>query len=82
MAYRIQLSDAAKEDLRALPKELRRNIGHRIDLLKDGFTGDVKKLHGLHQHYRLRVGEYRVLFQLKGSLIDIYAVRTRQEAYE
>jgi mRNA interferase RelE/StbE len=81
MAYRVQLSEAAKQALRALPKELRRNIGYRIDLLKNDMTGDVR-LHGHKNLYRLRVGEYRVLFRLESGIIEIYAVKTRQGAYE
>jgi mRNA interferase RelE/StbE len=82
VAYRIQLSEATKQALRALPKELRRNIGYRIDLLKNDLAGDVKRLHGHKNLYRLRVGEYRVLFRLESGIIEVYAVKTRQGAYE
>lgn len=81
MKYRIAVADAAKAQLRALPKEIRRNIGHRINLLAEDLAGDVKKLHAKHALYRLRVGEYRVLFQIADGAIEIYAVKRRKDAY-
>ncbi len=82
MAYRLILDDAALEQLRALPKEIRRNIGHRLDLLQDALQGDVKKLEGQQHRYRLRVGEYRVLFRIDAAVIRVYAVKQRKDAYE
>lgn len=67
MIYQIIIDDAALEQLRSLPKEVRRNIGHRLDALKNSFHGDVKKLEGDDRRYRLRVGAHRVLFRLDGE---------------
>ncbi len=64
-----------------MPKPLRRNIGYRLSLLQDGLTGDVKKLSGHDNEYRLRVGSYRVLFRLDAGVIGVYAVKRRKEAY-
>jgi len=82
MRYRLALTEKAREQLRALPKEQRRLIGQRIELLQDDLQGDVKKLAASRHRYRLRVGNYRVLFVLEGDVIAIYAVRDRKEAYE
>jgi len=82
VAYRLILDDSALDQLRALPKEIRRNIGYRIELLQDGLQGDVRKLAGERHRYRLRVGEYRVLFRIDGGVIRVYAVKQRKEAYE
>ncbi len=65
-----------------LPKEARRLIGGKIELLQDGLTGDVKKLKGFKQKYRLRAGNYRVLFELEGATIVIYDVGDRKDIYE
>ncbi|MDA1275431.1 MAG: hypothetical protein O2960_15525 [Verrucomicrobia bacterium] len=32
--------------------------------------------------YRLRVGDYRVLFRLEGNTIVVYDVKDRKDAYE
>lgn len=46
MTYRLSISQAAIEQLRALPKDLRRIIGFRIESLCDDLHGNVKKLKG------------------------------------
>ncbi|MBZ5620777.1 MAG: type II toxin-antitoxin system RelE/ParE family toxin [Acidobacteriia bacterium] len=81
MIYEFIIDDAALEQLRALPKEVRRNIGYRLEMLQDSFQGDVKKLEGEERRYRLRVGNHRVLFRLDGKIIHVYAVKQRKEAY-
>jgi len=82
VGYQLFISEEARAQLRALPDELRRNIGYRIQLLQEEFTGDIKKLEGSRNHYRLRVGTHRVLFRMDASLIEVYAVKQRKEAYE
>jgi mRNA interferase RelE/StbE len=80
--YSLLIGEEAREQLRALPKSLRRNIGQRLDALQSGLAGDVKKLTAREHKYRLRVGNYRILFRLEGASIFVYAVKHRKEAYE
>lgn len=82
MRYRLEIKEEARQQLRALPKEQRRNIGWRINVLQNDLTGDVKKLTARTHEYRLRVGSFRVLFMLESDLISVYAVKDRKEAYE
>ena len=82
MRYRIEISQKAREQLRALPRELRRNIGRRMEAMRDNLAGDVTKLKAQGQRYRLRVGSHRILFALAGDAIAVYAVKDRKEAYE
>lgn len=80
--YRLALSEEARDQLRELPKDRRRQIGERLTLLQNDLAGDVKKLNAAESKYRLRVGKYRVLFRLEGDLIAVYSVKDRKEAYE
>ena len=82
MRYRIEISEKAREQLRALPKEMRRNIGQRMETMRDDLRGDVLKLRDKGNRYRLRIGTFRVLFVLAGDMIQVYAVNDRKEAYE
>jgi mRNA interferase RelE/StbE len=82
VTYRLLITETAREQLRALPKEVRRNIGFRLDSLQNNLAGDVKKLSGKASLYRLRVGSHRVLFRLIGDDVEVYAVKDRKEAYE
>ena len=81
MLYRLALSEAARDQLRALPKTIRRRIGVSLTRLQVDLAGDVKKLTARDEEYRLRVGSHRVLFRLEGDLIEVYAVKDRKDAY-
>jgi mRNA interferase RelE/StbE len=80
--YRLEIKEAALRQLRALPKDHRRNIGWRIDALCNDLAGDVKRLKTRVHKYRLRIGPYRVLFGLEKDLIIVYSVKDRRDAYE
>jgi len=82
MRYRLEIKEEALLQLRQLSKELRQNIGWRLDALQNNLAGDVKKLTGRTHEYRLRVGTFRVLFMLDNDLIVVYAVKDRKQAYE
>ena len=69
--FKLFLSDEALAQLRALPKELRQRIGARLNNLETRFQGDLKKLAGAENKYRLRVGNHRVLCRLAGSQIKV-----------
>ena len=81
MRYRLEIKQEARKQLRALPKEKRRNVGRRLDALQVDLSGDVKKLTAKTHEYRLRVGSLRVLFTLENDLISVYAVKDRKKAY-
>ena len=82
MRCRIAISEKAREQLSALPKEMRRNIWERMETMRDDLRGDVLKLRDKGNRYRLRIGTFRVLFVLAGDMIQVYAVKDRKEAYE
>ena len=50
--------------------------------MQDDFQGDVKRLTNFTPEYRLRVGDYRVLFELEEQTIIVYRVKHRSKAYE
>ncbi|HEY3914551.1 MAG TPA: type II toxin-antitoxin system RelE/ParE family toxin [Verrucomicrobiae bacterium] len=82
MTYRLEITKKAREQLRALAKEQRRNIGWRMEEMREDLRGDVIKLQAKGNYYRMRVGSFRVLFLLAGDAIQVYAVEDRKEAYE
>ena len=81
MNYEMEIKDEARAALKKLPEEIRREIGYRLHLLQQDFSGDVKKLKGSRNEYRLRVGEYRVLFELVGRRIVVYTLGQRKDIY-
>ncbi|MBM4242020.1 MAG: type II toxin-antitoxin system RelE/ParE family toxin [Euryarchaeota archaeon] len=84
MKYRVFLEKKARKQLKDLNSSSSENIEEKIIKLKEGFIPelDIKKLKGYKNHYRLRVGKYRILFELqKGRIIIVYAILTRKKAY-
>jgi mRNA interferase RelE/StbE len=81
MEYRIQFKPRAIKDLKALPKETVRRIVKKIEALQNNLEGDVKKLTNYSPEYRLRVGTYRVLFEVDDDEMIIYRILHRKDAY-
>jgi mRNA interferase RelE/StbE len=82
MRYQIEFLPSALEQVRALPKDVRRLIGAKLDRAENDLAGDIKKLKGFKNKYRLRAGNYRVLFELEGSCLVVYAIGDRKDIYE
>ncbi len=85
MRYRVFLDRKAQKNLDNLEPSLSNSIRSNIIKLKEGFHPDldIKKLKGYPHHYRLRVGGYRILFQLQEDhVIIIYAILPRKKAYK
>ncbi len=75
----IRYSKPAAKFLRKQDKTTRQRIIEAIEKLP--FEGDIKKLQGV-DGYRLRVGNYRVLFDVTGIIIDIIDIGNRGQIYK
>jgi mRNA interferase RelE/StbE len=82
--FKVFVENKASKTLERLPKKLRDDITEKLKTLEDGFsyTLDIKKLKGYQNHYRLRIGKFRVLFYLEGSDIIVYKIGGRESVYE
>jgi mRNA interferase RelE/StbE len=81
MKYQIEFKPRALKDLKAVNKSEARRIVEKIKLMKEDLGGDVKRLTNFTPEYRLRAGNYRVLFELEGDKVVIYRIRHRKDAY-
>ena len=81
MRYTLIIRPRAYKDLAQLSHVDEERILDAIEKLKDNLTGDVKRLRNFSPGYRLRVGDYRVLFEVEKSAIAIHRVRHRREVY-
>jgi mRNA interferase RelE/StbE len=50
--------------------------------MTDNINGDIKKLTNFSPEFRLRVGNYRILFEIENNKIIIYTIRHRKESYK
>ncbi|MBM3705761.1 MAG: type II toxin-antitoxin system RelE/ParE family toxin [Actinobacteria bacterium] len=80
--YKIKLSNAAFKDLKGLDKKIINNLLVEINLLSESaldLRKDIKKLKGLGKNiFRLRVGEFRVIYILSGLEIVILRIIDRK----
>ena len=72
--YDIQLKPRAIKDFRDLPKLDARRVSEKLKQLEQGLAGDVKRLTDFTPEYRLRVGDYRALFEVENSTIVVYRI--------
>lgn len=81
MLYRIRFQTRALKDLRKLERYDAKRIIDAIEKLESDLSGDVKKLTAHSPKYRLRIGQFRVLFDIERDEITIHRVKDRREAY-
>lgn len=81
MNYEIEFKPRAVKDLAALPKSAQRRILAKVEGLQADLAGDVKRLTNFTPEYRLRVGDYRILFEVAGTKVVIYRILHRKDAY-
>jgi mRNA interferase RelE/StbE len=81
MKYRVELKPRAEKDLRILQQSEQRRIVKRLRSASDNLQGDIKRLTQFQPSYRLRVGDFRVLFDIQSDKIVVYRILHRREAY-
>jgi len=81
MLYRIEFKPQSLKDGKKIPKKELKRIFDKIEVLKENMTGDVKHLTNTEPEYRLRVGDYRVLFEVKDEVIVVYRIKHRKDIY-
>jgi mRNA interferase RelE/StbE len=82
MQYEVEYKPKAWRDLDGFRTKDAVRIHLKIDKMRKALAGDVKRLSNFSPSYRLRVGDYRVLFELEGNKIIIYRVKHRRDAYD
>ena len=65
--YQIEYAESALDDLRSLPKREADQILRKILRLEQGLHGNIKRLQNADVGFRLRMGDYRVLFDVVGG---------------
>ena len=73
MECEIEFKPKAIKDLDSLQRDDARRIVERIKRMRNNLEGDVKHLTNFTPEYRLRVGDFRVLFELAGNRVTLIA---------
>jgi len=80
--FQIDWKEHAIENLNKLETPVSQRIFKKVEELADNpFSKDIKRLKG-SEYFRLRVGDYRVIFSIEGNLITILMVGHRKNIYD
>ncbi len=84
--YEVSITRKALKELNGLDERSKNRVLKALVILRDyGFSSrlDIKKLRGYRNHYRIRVGDYRILFELvKPRKVIVYAILPRKKAFK
>ncbi len=84
MAYEIQFTPAAERNLRKLPRHIIPIVERKIDgLATNPRPKGVEKMQGEGNLYRIRSGDYRILYTIEDRKLIVVVVKigNRRDVY-
>jgi len=82
--YQIELTPAARRDLKSVPARVRKQIDKQIlALAENPYPPGSKKLRAVEGLHRVRVGDYRILYivEAKRLVVVIVTIGHRRDVY-
>ena len=83
-SYSIEWKRAAAQELKKLPREVVERVLKAVEqLATEPYPSGVRKLVGAEHTYRIRVGDYRIIYSVMASalIIEIIRVGHRRDVY-
>jgi len=82
--YSVSIGKSAQREIKALDQTVRNRVIRALRTLIDPRPSGCKKLVGLPNLWRIRVGDWRVLYEIHDEAreVTIVRVRHRSRAYE
>jgi mRNA-degrading endonuclease RelE of RelBE toxin-antitoxin system len=86
-AFQVQTEARFRRDIHGLPLDVLRRFDRAMTALADDPTHarpglDVKRLHAYGEGmWRLRIGDYRILYHVAPSLVRVLRIESRRSAY-
>ncbi len=84
MSYAVQFTPRAHRDFAALDRNVQRRLTPHINRLAENpFPPGYKRLHADEPFFRLRVGDYRMIYQVEGKRLTVIIVKVghRRDVY-
>ena len=82
MMYQIIWDEKAQDDINKFESIISKRIAKKVrELSENPFSRDIRKLKG-EDLFRLRVGDYKIIFEIKGDRIFILEVGHRKKIYK
>ena len=84
ISYDVQIKPSARKELESLPNSLLARVIHKIEsLAKDPRPAGCKKLKGYKDQWRIRIGDWRVVYIIDDAtrLASVTRIAHRREVY-
>lgn len=84
MRYHVDLARRAQKFLASQSKDIQQQIGEKIDVLEsDPRPPGHKHLHGFKDLYRVRCGDYRIVYTIRDTqlLVLVIQIGHRRDVY-
>ncbi len=85
MTYRIVISPAAQRQIKKLELQVQKQVIRYLRVLAtDTRPSGIKKLSGRKEIYRIRTGDYRILYQIRDNELVVLVLKVghRREIYK
>lgn len=76
--HSVQFVDSARKEFDLLPAKLRSKIVEALVLLSQNPYSEllkVKKLKGANELYRIRIGDYRVVYKIRNEILVVIVIK-------
>jgi mRNA interferase RelE/StbE len=74
--YHVKVKRSAVKALKKIPKADQKRIAVKIDSLAEDLPNpDTTKMKGNNPFHRIRVGEYRIIYEIQGDILLILVVK-------
>jgi len=83
-SYRVELTRSAEKDLRKIDRSRVATIVKELEsLVSEPRPSGVKKLVGAEKTYRIRIGDYRVVYEIRDDVMIVLVIRIahRRDVY-
>ena len=84
MKQQVTLGKAARRDLQRLDTVWQKRVVSRLqELINTPRPSGVAKLRGTDNEWRIRIGDYRVIYEIDDEqhLVNVLRIKHRREAY-
>ncbi|HSA59335.1 MAG TPA: type II toxin-antitoxin system RelE/ParE family toxin [bacterium] len=85
-SYRIEFVKSARKEFDGLPAKIQPRVLEALQLLSTNPFSELlrfKKLKGAESLYRVRVGDYRIVYEVRGAVLLILVIKIghRKDVY-
>ena len=84
--FKVLFQKSAYKEYRALPKTIRERVDQVLEILSINPLSEIlrfKKIRGKENHFRVRVGDYRIIYspQIETLIVRVVRVGHRKDVY-